>query len=343
MSAEQQSNRLRMRSISISVVTSIALLFLKFYGYHLTGSAAILSDALESIINVIASAFAFGSIWLASQPADQNHPYGHGKIESFSAGFEGALIILAAVGIFVSAWPKIRHPVALPHLDTGMLLILSTAIVNLVLGGFLIRVGRKTKSLTLIADGKHVLTDVYSTAGVLIGLLLVRWTGWGMLDGIVACLVGINILFAGLMLIRKAFSGLMNAADPELLAEIARVIHANRRECWIDIHQLRAWTSGLFVHIDFHLILPKDFTLEQSHAEAKALEAILKTHFSGNAGILIHLDPCLDTECPICARFSCPTRSSDAVSMPLWSVESMTMAGQYRLSDHSVRKATERE
>lgn len=328
MTSEQQFNRTRLGSISISVMTSIVLLFLKFYGYRLTGSAAILSDALESIINVIASAFAFGSIWLASQPADQNHPYGHGKIESFSAGFEGALIMLAAVGIFMTAWPKILKPAPLPHLDAGMLIILATAIVNLILGGFLIRIGRKTKSLTLTADGQHVLTDVYSTAGVLIGLLLVRWTGWERLDGIVACLVGFNILLSGLMLIRKAFSGLMDAADPALLSEIARIIHANRRECWIDIHQLRAWTSGPFVHIDFHLILPKDFTLEQAHAEAKMLEAILKAHFAGQSGVLIHLDPCLDTECPICNRFSCPTRSSEAVSMPLWSVESMTMEGR---------------
>ncbi len=319
--------RLRIQSIGLSVLVSILLLAVKFYGYQLTGSAAILSDALESIINVIASAFALLSVWLSSRPPDENHPYGHGKIESFSAGFEGALILLAAVGIFTTAVPKILHPVALPHLDAGMLLILSTAVVNAALGTYLLHVGKKTKSLTLIADGKHVLTDVYSTAGVLVGLVLVQWTGLRELDGITACLVGVNILVSGLILIWKAFSGLMNAADPELLSEISRVISSNRREHWIDIHQLRAWTSGSFVHIDFHLILPKDFSLEQAHTEGKLLEKMLQDHFGGEAGVLIHLDPCLDLQCPICARFSCPTRSSESTSMPLWTLQSMTSVG----------------
>jgi len=324
--APMSSTRLRMQSIGLSVLVSILLLGVKFYGYRLTGSAAILSDALESIINVIASAFALLSVWLSSRPPDASHPYGHGKIESFSAGFEGALILLAAIGIFTTAVPRILHPVPLPHLDAGMYLILSTAVVNAALGAYLLHVGKKTNSLTLIADGKHVLTDVYSTAGVLIGLVLVQWTGWREMDGVTACLVGVNILISGLILIRKAFSGLMNAADPELLSEISRVISSNRREHWIDIHQLRAWTSGSFVHIDFHLILPKDFSLEQAHTEGKLLEKALQEHFGGEAGVLIHLDPCLDLQCPICARFSCPTRSSESTSMPLWTLESMTSA-----------------
>ncbi len=315
---------LRIQSISLSVLVSILLLAVKFYGYRLTGSAAILSDALESIINVIASTFALISIWLASRPPDASHPYGHGKIESFSAGFEGALILLAAIGIFMTAVPRIVHPVPLPHLDAGMLLILSTAVVNAALGTYLLHVGKKTKSLTLIADGKHVLTDVYSTAGVLVGLVLVQWTGWREMDGLTACMVGVNILVSGLALIRKAFSGLMNAADPELLSEISRVISSKRREHWIDIHQLRAWTSGSFVHIDFHLILPKDFSLEQAHIEGKLLEKALQEHFGGEAGVLIHLDPCLDLQCPICARFACPTRTIESTSMPLWTLESMT-------------------
>jgi cation diffusion facilitator family transporter len=184
----------RIIAISLSFFISLLLMAAKFYGYKITGSAAILSDALESIINVIASAFAFGSIMVASRPPDKDHPYGHGKIEYFSAGFEGALIMLAAIGIFMSGWPRIFHPGQLPNLDTGMLIILGTALMNLFLGTILIKCGKKTGSLALTADGKHILTDVYSTAAVLVGLLLVRFTGKLWMDGAAACLIGVNIL-----------------------------------------------------------------------------------------------------------------------------------------------------
>jgi cation diffusion facilitator family transporter len=325
--AAQTHIKTRIIAISLSFTVSLLLMATKFYGYKITGSAAILSDALESIINVIASAFALGSILVASRPPDKDHPYGHGKIEYFSAGFEGALIMLAAGGIFMSGWPKIFHPEQLPNLDTGMLLILGTAIVNLILAEILIKSGKKTGSLALTADGKHILTDVYSTVAVLLGLLLVKLTGKLWLDGAVACLVGLNILYAGGVLVVQAFSGLMNTADPRLLEEISRVISFHRRPCWIDIHQLRAWTSGNLVHMDFHLILPRDLSLEAAHNEAKNLEMILMDHYQESASILIHMDPCIAIDCPICASHSCSYRAEDAKARIPWTVETMTMIG----------------
>ena len=186
---EKNQVRTRITAVSLSLVVGALLMAAKFYIYRITLSTAILSDALESIINVVASAFALGSILLAAIPPDKNHPYGHGKIEYFSAGFEGALIMLAAAGIFKTGWPRIFEPAPLPNLQEGLWLLLGASLVNLLLGLGLIRTGRKTRSLTLEADGKHVLTDVYTSVGVILGLFLVN-SDRMVLDGRGGCLPG---------------------------------------------------------------------------------------------------------------------------------------------------------
>ena len=207
---------LRYIAVGLSLSIGVALLAIKFYAAYLTGSSAILSDALESIINVVASTFALVSILWAARHPDETHPYGHGKIEFFAAGFEGALIILAAAGIFVQVWPRLFHPQALPRLEIGLLLIFFAALVNLVLSLGLIRTGRRTHSPTLVADGQHILTDVYTSLGVLVGLVLVWLTGWYWLDSAVACLVAVSILITGVKLVRQAFWGLMDTSEPGL-------------------------------------------------------------------------------------------------------------------------------
>ncbi len=204
----------RMTAICLSLLISIVLMAAKFYTYHITQSSAVLSDALESIINVVAAAFAVGSIWMAARPPDSDHPYGHGKIEYFSAGFEGALIIFAAIGIFKTGISHLLMPAPLANLQAGLSILVAAAVVNLLLGAALIRIGNRLQSLTLVADGKHVLTDVYTSAGVVAGLILVHWTGWLWLDGAIACMVGVNILLTGMRLVRQSFSALMDASDP---------------------------------------------------------------------------------------------------------------------------------
>ncbi|GBC60462.1 cation transporter [Desulfonema ishimotonii] len=305
----------------------------KFYVWRITGSSAILSDALESIINVVASAFALWSILMAARPPDEDHPYGHGKAEYFSAGFEGALIILAAVGIFKVGMTNILTPRPLPRLETGLLILLATSLVNLMLGLGLVRVGRQTRSLALIADGRHVLTDVYTSGGVLVGLFMVHLTGWYRLDGIIACLVGLNIIVSGVGLLRQSCAGLMDASDPELLDEIAALLIRNRRNEWIDIHRLRAWRSGTFVHIDFHLILHRETTLENAHRQEQVLENLINEHFGGEASLLIHLDPCFDGACPICDS-QCILRDGAFQDRAEWSRETLvSQSGIHRLLD----------
>ena len=313
--------RNRLTAISLSLLIGAALMAAKFYVYHLTRSSAVFSDALESIINVVAAAFALASIILASRPPDKSHPYGHGKVEYFSAGFEGALIILAAIGIFKTGLEHILHPRPMPNLELGLLILLATSLVNLALGIGLVRVGKSTHSLTLVADGKHVLTDVYTSAGVLVGLFLVDLTGFYWLDGTVACLVGFNILFTGVTLVKKSFAGLMDAAEPGLLEEIAGLLEKHRKEDWVGIHELRAYRSGSFIHVDLHLILPRTFTLEEAHREAEEVEAIIEGAYDGRARVLVHLDACKDPDCPACRRNACRLREADYTHQGPWNVE----------------------
>jgi len=322
--SESMNLKRRLIAISASLAIGLGLMAVKFFAFWLTGSAAILSDALESIINVVAASFALGSVIFAAKSPDPTHPYGHGKIEFFSAGFEGALIIAAAAGIFYQAWPRLLHPQGIPRLESGLALILGAALVNLALGLSLVMVGKRTHSLILIADGKHVLTDVYTTGGVLVGLLAVKFTGANWLDGAVAILVALNILVTGVRLMRQACAGLMDTSDPGLLEEISRVIARHRKDIWIDLHQLRARRAGSRVLIDFHLILPRDLLLEESHREIKELERILSGHFAGQADILIHADPCEEPECPICGYDPCEHRRADTTMQRLWRHEVIT-------------------
>jgi cation diffusion facilitator family transporter len=327
-SLERDHLKLRLIAITLSFVVGASLMAVKFYAYRLTNSSAILSDALESIINVVASAFALGSILFAAKPPDESHPYGHGKIEYFSAGFEGALIVFAALGIFKTGLSHILHPQQLPLLEVGLIILLGASLINLLLGMGLIRIGKRTDSVILIADGRHVLTDVYTSAGVLVGLFLVRQTGWYWLDGTIACLVGLNILVIGAKLVRQSFAALMHASDPDLLKEISSLLVEHRKDVWIDIHQLRAWRSGNVVYIDFHLVLPRDYSLEEAHGEVKELEKVFADHFGGAASVLIHMDPCVDPDCPICRRHLCGLRQKDHEDEVPWKWQTLILQGE---------------
>lgn len=309
----------RLLTISASVLIGLLLMGIKFYAYWLTQSAAILSDALESIINVVASSFALAAVILAAKPPDRTHPYGHGKIEYVAVGFEGALIFVAALGIFIKAAQQFWRPQPLPGLETGFGLLAGASLINLALGLALITVGRRTESITLVADGRHILTDVYTSGGVLVGLGLVWFTGRLWLDGATAALVGLNILYTGWKLLRQAFAGLLDESDIALLEQIAAILKAHRKSSWIDIHQLRARKAGNRLFVDFHLILPQDFNLEEAHQEVKELEGIFTSHFHGQADVNIHVDPCDgEQECPSCGYDPCYSRRAETAWQRVW-------------------------
>ncbi|MCP4745756.1 MAG: cation transporter [Desulfobacteraceae bacterium] len=322
----------RLTVIIVSFALGVVLMAFKLLAFRLTHSSAVLSDALESIINIVASAFAAISVWMAAKPPDSRHPYGHGKIENFSAGFEGALIIIAAVGIFYTGIQHLLHPHKITHIKQGSVILISASLVNLLMGMLLIRMGRQTNSIALTADGKHLLADVYTTVGVLIGLGLTSWSGWIWIDGAVACLVGINILVTGGRLLMQSSARLMDASDPELLDHIAGLIQKHRSSNWVDIHQLRAWQAGSHVHIDLHLVLDGKASLEKTHQEAKALENMLINELQGEASVLVHTDPCDSSDCPVCRHTTCSTRSHTMKNKDQWDRKRLTKTRKHHLT-----------
>jgi cation diffusion facilitator family transporter len=294
--------------------------------YFITGSAAILSDAFESIINVVASGFVLYSIYLSHQPPDKSHPYGHGKIEYFAVGFEGALIILAAGAILYKAIPAFFQVKMLSKLDVGIFMVLGTSAVNLVLGLFLIRTGRRTRSAPVEADGKHLLTDVFTSVGVVVGLVLVKITGWSWWDPITACAVAVNIVITGWHLVRKSFRRLMDEADPELLGRIVEILNEHRHPDWIDIHQLRTRYYGNKVHIDFHLVVPRSFGLHEAHIQAENIENMILNSLPEVAEVIVHVDPCENPLCKHCQRYRCEDRSQEnSGSTIIWRVEEVVV------------------
>jgi len=313
--------RQRKKAISIALFVGSLMLVAKIGAYFLTSSAAILSDALESVVHIFATSIAFYSIIVSSRPPDRDHPYGHGKVEFFSAGLEGMLIIIAAIVIMFEAVRGMIVGRELQNLDWGMYIIAGASAVNLVLGLYLVRMGKKTDSLTLVADGKHVLTDFYTSGGVIAGLLIVYVTGWEVLDPLVAIAVALNILYSGGKLIRESVGGLMNESDTQLLADMVDRLNEQKREPWIDIHQLRSWRSGDKHYIDFHLTMPYYWDVKTSHDEQLIVAESLKDLMDGKAEVLIHIDPCEPSCCKFCQMSDCHVRKEEFKGWTPWTVE----------------------
>ncbi len=300
--------RQRLRAGSISLVVGAVLLVAKYFAYELTGSTAILSDAMESIVNVVAALFALGGLVFAGRPADRSHPYGHGKIEFFSAAFEGGLIAFAAVMIVYQAADSFLHGVEVHQLDLGLAITAAAGLANLALGAFLVRSGKRSQSLTLVADGKHVLSDFWTSLGVVIGLLLVRLTGILWLDPLVAALVGVNLAWTGLRLVRHAAGGLLDEEDTELLRKLIQALNSNVVPGIIRVHNLRAIRSGSFSHIDAHLVVPEFWSVIAAHDASDAFERQVITACGIEGEIIFHTDPCRRAYCTRCDIPSCPIR-----------------------------------
>jgi cation diffusion facilitator family transporter len=310
----------------IAFITSLLLLIAKFGAYYLTDSKAVLSDAIESTINVVTGAFLMISILVSTKPVDENHPYGHGKIESFSAGLEGGLIVLAALMIFVEAIPAFFAPQPPRNIGPGIFILAGAGLINLMVGSFLIHTGKKYKSEALRADGRHLLTDFYTSAGVITGLLLYRLTGLVWLDPLVACLVAVNILIPGTGLIKNSTKNLMNEADPELLGRIVEGLNNIKKPGWLYPHKLRALRSGRYHHVDLHISLPHYWSLDQVHEAEKEITETLLEAIGEEGDIMIHVDPCEPPYCPACGVDSCEQRSGEFNGSPNWTVQEVISA-----------------
>ncbi len=322
--------QLKKRAAIISLSIGIGMFIFKFGAYLLTGSAAIFSDAAESVVHVLATGMALFSIILSSKPADDSHPYGHGNIEYFSAGTEGLLIIIAAIYIIYESILSIIKGPHLEQLGVGAIIITIASTVNLLLGNYLIRTGKKTNSLTLVADGKHVLTDSITSFGVIVAVLLVMVTNIVLLDPIIAIAVAINILFTGWKLIRESVGGLMNEVNPATLKKLSDTLIHAKKNYWIDIHELRFWQSGDKVFIDFHLIIPYYFNIKQAHEEENFIESELQKDFS-NADLKIHFDYCLPDLCKFCNYQECNVRSEIKSKSINWNINKLTGKPVYKV------------
>jgi cation diffusion facilitator family transporter len=274
----------------LSLAVGFLMLATKVFAYWMTGSAAILADAAESVVHVVAVAFAAYSLWLSRKPPDPSHPYGHDKIAFFSAGFEGAMIVLAAVYIVFESIHRLIVGPKLENLGGGALLVLAAGLINGALGAYLRRVGKKHGSLIVEADGSHVLTDCLTSFGVLAGLSLTMLTGWLRFDPMVAILVAVDILWMGSKLIRQSIGGLMDEVDPATQAQIRRLLVELTSEAGVQFHGLRHRNAGNTNWVEFHLLFPKDTSLESAHALATKIEERIQQDSTMRTEVISHLE-----------------------------------------------------
>lgn len=307
----------------MAVLVGLALMAVKFGAYFLTHSNAILTDALESIVNVIAGGFALYSLWLAAHPRDENHPYGHGKVEFISAGVEGALIMVAGFIIFGKSIYNFIYPQEIHQIDWGLALIALAGAVNFGMGWYLVKMGKQHRSMTLQADGKHLMSDGWSSLGLVIGLGIILLTGINWIDNAVALLFGLIIMVSGLKLVRGSVAGIMDEADIELIKELIEILNKNRRANWIDIHNLRIIKYGSNLHIDAHVTLPYYLDLQQVHDELEAMDHIVTNHFGEDTEFFLHPDPCIPTSCPICIKTDCTVRQHAFTHRETWTLENV--------------------
>jgi cation diffusion facilitator family transporter len=322
--------RLRKKAAIISLVVGLGMFVAKIGAYFLTGSAAIFSDAAESVVHVLATSMALYSIILSSKPADESHLYGHGNIEFFSAGIEGFLIIVAAFVIIYAAMHDIIVGTELKSLNIGVIVISGAGLINLALGYYLVRTGKKTNSLTLVADGRHVLTDAATSIGIIVGISIVIITGITIFDPLVAIFVALNIVYTGFKLIRESVGGLMLETDPKVLDKLAGILIPIKKDFWIDIHELRYWRSGDRFFMDFHLIFPYYFTIQESHKEEKRIDAELEKDFP-NSQIKIHFDYCNTELCKFCGYEKCTVRKEAKSRSFEWNTEKLVGNAVYKI------------
>lgn len=302
---------------------SVLLLAVKLFAYFSTQSVAILTDALESIVNVAAGFIGLYSLYVAAKPRDRDHPYGHGKAEFISSGIEGTLIASAAILILYNAIRSLFEPHPLFRLDKGMMLVATTALINGGLGLYCLRIGRRNRSLALESSGKHLLSDTVSTVGILLGLLLLYLTNWLWIDAVVAILFALWILYTSWGILRRSIAGIMDEADEKLLRQMATLLEGSRRVNWVDLHNLRVIKYGSILHVDCHLTLPWYLNVHEGHREIDHLTDTVRNEFGESVEFFVHSDGCLSFQCRICDKQDCSVRKHTFERKIEWTLENM--------------------
>ena len=323
--------RYNLRVQKVITTISIILFIVKVLAWYLTHSVAILTDALESIVNVVAGIVGVYSLYISAKPRDHDHPYGHGKVEFISAAIEGTLITVAGFIIIYESIVNLLHPHILFQLDYGIILVSITAVVNYFAGAFCIRTGKKNNSLALVASGKHLQSDTWSTMGIIAGLLLIFFTRISWLDSAVAMLFSFIIIFTGYRIVRSSVAGIMDEADAGLLERLVVVLNQNRPENWIDLHNLRIIKYGGTIHLDCHLTVPWYLNVHEAHVEIDTLSLLVKKEYGESVELFVHSDGCLEFSCPICEKRDCAVRKHSFVQKVEWTMQNISSDQKHRL------------
>lgn len=313
-------------------IVSVVLLAIKFIAWYYTSSVAVLTDALESIVNVVAGFIGLYSLYIAAQPRDANHPYGHGKAEFLSAAVEGTLIGIAGVTILYKAIMQLIDPVEIKKIDLGIILIAVTAVINYALGTFCVIKGKKNNSIALQASGKHLQTDTFSTIGVVVGLLLLYFTKLIWIDAVVAIALSLFIIYTSYKIIRQSVAGIMDEADEKLLTQMIATLNENRKENWVDLHNLRVIKYGSLLHVDCHLTVPWYLNVHEAHHEIDALELSIKEQCGESIELFVHADGCLEFQCAICIKADCPVRKHPFREQIKWTLKNVVSNEKHKAS-----------
>ncbi len=323
----------KINTMKLTLIVGVLLMGLKFLAYYLTQSSAILTDAIESIVNVLAGSFALYSLYYAAKPKDEDHPYGHGKIEFLSTGVEGGMVTLAGVAMTIKGISAFFNPHDLQNIDIGLGISFFSGIVNFLLARVLIKKGTALNSSTMVSDGKHLLTDTWSSAGLVLGLIVIYFTNLFWIDYVITIGLGIFISITGFKLIQESIFNLLDKADYGKIEHLISVLNTKRNPSWIDIHNLRVVKYGSVVHVDCHMTLPWYYTLEESHKEVDDLDKLATTEFSHEIEFFIHADPCLPKSCSICEMKDCKVRKNDFVKRLEWNMSNVLPDTKHTFSE----------
>ncbi len=305
-------------------VIAVALFIIKIIAWYLTGSVAVLTDALESTVNVTAGFTSLFGLYIAAKPRDANHPYGHGKAEFLSAAVEGILMMIAGIFIVCEATYHFIYPRELKKLDYGIFLIAVTAVINYITGYYCIKTGKQNNSPALVASGKHLQSDTWSTLGIVAGLAFILFTGLQWIDSAIAAGFSLFIIYTGYRIVRSSVAGIMDEADRVLLQRMVALLNANRRVNWIDLHNLRIIKYGNVLHMDCHLTVPWYLNVREAHAEMDALSLLIQKEFGESVELFIHADACLNFSCSICQKTECTVRQHPFEKRIEWTVDNIS-------------------
>ncbi|MBS1654978.1 MAG: cation transporter [Bacteroidetes bacterium] len=314
----------------VAAISSL-LLIVKFIAFYLTHSVAILTDALESIVNVVAGFIGLYSLYIVAKPRDADHPYGHGKAEFISAAVEGTLILSAGAIIIYNSVKNLIYPVEIHKIDEGIILVAATAVINFLVGYICVAKGRKNNSLALMASGRHLQTDTFSTIAIVAGLVLLLFVNKFWIDSVVAILAGTFIIITGYKIVRKSVAGIMDEADIKLLDKIIQLLNKNRQENWIDLHNLRIIKYGAVLHLDCHLTVPWYLNVHEAHIEIDTLAKLIRDEFGETVEFFVHSDGCLPFSCRICDKRTCDVRKFPFEKKIEWTRENILQNKKHQL------------